>query len=162
MLREDIIILEESIDSTDAYRLLSALSASLERITGNSGAASFDVNDMNDPRACFAVARDAENVAVGCGAIRPYDSQTAELKRMYASVPKQGIGKSVLTFLESKAAALGYQIILLETRRINDTAVAFYLANGYRVIPNYGAYAGRAEAICFEKSILPAAQDVTV
>ena len=150
----DVTIAIESIHTPDATRLLEALSSALESITGNSGAASFDANKMNDPCAAFVVARDANGLALGCGAIRPLDAHTAEMKRVYARAPHSGVGGQIVAFLERKAAELGFETIVLETRTINAKAVSFYLRNGYCIIPNYGGYAGRDGAVCFEKRLL--------
>ena len=150
----DFTIIVESIATPDATRLLKELSSALESITGNSGTASFDADAMSDPRACFAVARNADGVAVGCGAIRPLDANTAEMKRVYARTPHSGVGGQIVAFLERKAAELGFEAIALETRTINTKAVSFYLRNGYSIIPNYGNYAGQDEAVCFEKRFL--------
>ena len=152
-MMHDFTITVESITTPDATRLLKELSSALESIAGNSGTASFDADAMSDPRACFAVARNADGVAVGCGAIRPLDANTAEMKRVYASVPHSGVGGQIVAFLECKAAELGFETIVLETRAINAKAVSFYLRNGYVIIPNYGKYAGRDEAVCFEKRL---------
>ena len=149
-----ITIAQESICTPDAITLLHALSCTLKSISGSTGEVSFDATEMDDPRACFAVARDENGIAIGCGAIRPLDTQTAELKRVYAHTKHAGIGKQVLRFLERKAAELGYQRIILETRVVNVQAVEFYLRNGYAIIHNYGKYAKRAEAICFEKRLV--------
>ena len=50
----------------------------------------------------------------------------------------------------------GYKAVWLETRRVNESAVRFYLEQGYQVRPNYGNYIGRSEAICFEKNFIQA------
>ncbi|MGX9944513.1 GNAT family N-acetyltransferase [Bradyrhizobium sp. BTAi1] len=55
--------------------------------------------------------------------------------------------------LEAAALGFGYHAIWLETRRVNARAVAFYERHGYRRIPNFGKYAGRPEAVCFEKRL---------
>jgi len=34
---------------------------------------------------------------------------------------------------------------------VNGRAVAFYERHGYRVIPNYGKYVGREDAVCIGK-----------
>lgn len=149
----DFTIAIESIATPDATQLLEELSSALESITGNSGIASFDINEMNNPRACFAVARNADGVAIGCGAIHPLDERTAEVKRVFARQPHSGVGGQIVAFLERKATELGFDVIVLETRVINAKAVSFYLRNGYRIIPNYGKYAGRDEAVCFEKRL---------
>jgi ribosomal protein S18 acetylase RimI-like enzyme len=55
---------------------------------------------------------------------------------------------------ERKVTECGCGKVWLETRKINERAVAFYQRHGYRPIPNFGRYAGRAEVICPGKSVL--------
>ena len=139
-------------DGAEARMLMRELSDTLSEITGSGGEAGFSTNDVMGPRAAFAVAYQ-EGAPVGCGAIRALDEDTAELKRMYARRARQGVGRSLLAFLEAEAMRLGYRAITLETRRVNEKAVRFYLANGYGICENYGKYANRAEAVCFRKEI---------
>ena len=61
-----MIIKPENINSIEARALLDALSDELQTITGNSGRASFQDTDINNPRSLFVVALEGE-VAVGCG-----------------------------------------------------------------------------------------------
>jgi GNAT superfamily N-acetyltransferase len=136
---------------SDAIALVAELSAVLTAITGASGQASFDVADVQGPRACFAVARDAHGQALGCGALRPLDGDAAEVKRMFARPGTRGVGSAVLRFLEGEAVCLGYAAVRLSTRRVNARAVAFYERHGYRRIPGYGRYAGNDVSVCFEK-----------
>ncbi|MFS2223351.1 GNAT family N-acetyltransferase [Pantoea sp. B65] len=145
--------MREPGDSADAQWLLGQLSATLQRITGDSGRSSFDAQDLLHPGACFAVARNQAGGAVGCGALRPLNRGVAELKRMYAAERGLGIGGALLAFLEGEARQLGYQEIWLETRRINQQAVRFYLRHGYQPIANYGRYRGNADAVCFAKAL---------
>ncbi len=148
-------IINEDPASDTAASLIAALSATLATITGDSGAASFDPGDVRGSRARFVVARSAAGAPVGCGALRPIDDAVAELKRMYAVPGSAGVGAAILAHLESEARVLGYRQLCLETRMVNRKAVAFYEKHGYSRIPNYGKYAGRAEALCFAKSLLP-------
>ena len=127
------------------------LSTALEAITGDSGKASFDVDDVRGPLACFVVARDTHGAALGCGAFRPLQPGVAEIKRMYARHGSVGVGSAVLRFLEEQAGKLGYQALWLETRLVNRRAVDFYAARGYARIANYGKYIGNPLAVCFEK-----------
>jgi len=143
----------EPPDTTDAIALMRALSSALSELTGSSGEASFSVEDLRDTRARFVIVRDANGQAVGCGAIRPLDSTTAEVKRVYAKHPNQGIGLRILNYLEQEASRIGFTSLRLETRKINQVAVDFYLRNHYRIIPNYGAYKNRDEAVCLEKHL---------
>jgi GNAT superfamily N-acetyltransferase len=135
--------------------LMEELSATLMHITGDSGKASFDPHDVRGPNARFVVARDAQGVPVGCGAFRPMEAGVAEIKRMYARPGTSGVGSAVLAYLEAEARQLGFTRVRLETRRINERAVAFYTARGYARIENYGKYIGNAKAVCFEKQLAP-------
>ncbi len=146
-----VTVAAENPLSADASTLIEELSATLARITGDSGKASFDANDVRGPNACFLVARNLHGKPVGCGALRPLETGVAEIKRMYARPGTSGIGTAVLTHLEAEAYRLGYAVIRLETRRVNERAVTFYLARGYATIANYGKYVGNAKAVCFEK-----------
>ncbi|WP_432379797.1 GNAT family N-acetyltransferase [Duganella sp. P38] len=144
---------KEDPAAADSVWLMDELSSALEAITGDSGKASFDAADAAGAAGCFVVARDAGGKAVGCGALRPLQPGVAEIKRMYARHGTSGVGSAVLRFLESEAAALGYQAVWLETRLVNRRAVDFYAARGYTRIANYGKYIGNPLAVCFEKQL---------
>lgn len=137
-------------DCEEARGLVARLDAALAAICGDSGAKSFDANDVRGPRSVFLLAHDAAGAAVGCGALRPFDTDVAEVKRMYAR-PGSGAGVHLLAELERWARDFGYCEIWLETRRVNGRAVAFYERHGYRVIPNYGRYVSRDDAVCLGK-----------
>ena len=140
-------------DCDEARALIAELDAALAAICGDSGAKSFDTDDVRGPRSVFLLARDVAGVAVGCGALRPIEGDVAEVKRMYAR-PGSGAGVQLLGELERRALQFGYRAIWLETRRVNARAVAFYDKHGYRVIPNYGKYVGRDDAICLGKILV--------
>ena len=146
-----ISVRAEDPAGADALALVAELSAVLTALTGASGQASFDASDVVGPRACFALARDAQGRALGCGALRPLEVDTAEVKRMFARPGTRGVGSAVLRFLEAEAARLGYVALCLSTRHVNARAVAFYERHGYRRIPGYGRYAGSDVSVCFEK-----------
>ena len=94
-------------------------------------------------------------IPVGCGAIKPYQENTMEVKRMYVH-PNQrgkGIAREILTELEKWAGELSYTKCILETGKKQRDAINLYTKNGYFTIPNYGQYAGIETSICFEKII---------
>ncbi|MDF1672747.1 MAG: GNAT family N-acetyltransferase [Vicingaceae bacterium] len=95
------------------------------------------------------------DIAVGCGAFKPYNSNTVEIKRMYSnpSYRNQGIATKVLQGLENWATELNYNSCILETGKRQVEAVAFYQKCGYNVIPNYGQYTEMENSICFEKML---------
>ncbi|MFP2238145.1 GNAT family N-acetyltransferase [Pseudescherichia vulneris] len=139
--------------SSESQQLIAQLTAELARITGEGGTASFSLEDIESERAMWVLARNQQGESIGCGAIRPLSADTAELKRMYSTGREQGTGRALLLALEAAAIGLDYRYILLETRKVNQRAVAFYLKQGYQVTENYGRYVGRDEAICFRKAL---------
>lgn len=155
-----ITILDSRPTSGAARGMIDALSARLADITGSDGRRHF-TPDALAPRACFLLAME-DGEPVGCGALRPLDLSDAfdvgEIKRMYAHLPGRGIGSRLLAALEQRAREYGYQSLRLETRKVNQAAVAFYLRHGYAVCDNYGPYAGRDEAVCFEKRLVSIAE----
>jgi GNAT superfamily N-acetyltransferase len=93
------------------------------------------------------------NVPVGCGAIKPYDEKTMEVKRMFVPLKHrgQGIASFILQDLEKWAHELGFEKCILETGQKQPEAIRLYQKNNYVVIPNFGQYAGVESSICFEK-----------
>ena len=90
---------------------------------------------------------------VACGALRPLDADTAELRRMFvtASSRRQGIAKAMLAELEKQAARLGFRRMRLETGNRQASAMALYEQQGFRLIPPFGEYVGDPVSVCFEK-----------
>ncbi len=101
-----------------------------------------------------------EGNAVGCGAIKEYESDLVnekimEVKRMFVplEIRGNGIASIVLKELESWAKELGYQKCILETGIKQAEAIALYKKNNYKQIPNYGQYTEVENSVCFEKVI---------
>ncbi|WP_084134597.1 GNAT family N-acetyltransferase [Paenibacillus harenae] len=99
-----------------------------------------------------------EGLPVGCGAIRPLDQGSVELKRFFVdeSYRNKGIAGALLTTLEARAAALGYRCVKLETGEALREAVGFYKKNGYRLIDRFGEYADSETSLCFGKALAQA------
>ena len=91
---------------------------------------------------------------IACGAIKAYDDSTMEVKRMFTAEAARGQGIAVIVLgeLEDWAKELGYTRCLLETGKRQPYAVRLYEKCGYRVVPNYGQYAGMENSVCMEKS----------
>jgi len=97
----------------------------------------------------------ADEIAVGCGAIKKFDELCMEVKRMYLSPENRGTGiaQKMLNELEAWAKELGYKKCVLETGKRQIEAVKFYHKCKYKVIPNYGQYVAMENSICFEKQL---------
>jgi GNAT superfamily N-acetyltransferase len=103
----------------------------------------------------FVVAYDAAGRAVGCGGLRRLDDSSAEIKRMFVAPDARGTGVSiaVLRALEERALARGWSTLRLETGTAQPDAMRFYEREGYASIPNFGAYAGAPESLCYERRL---------
>lgn len=93
------------------------------------------------------------DIPVGCGAIKEYEKNVMEVKRMFVSPDKRGngIASMILKELERWAGELQFNRCILETGRKQPEAIALYKKNHYSIIPNYGQYDGVASSVCFEK-----------
>lgn len=149
-MKEIIFIKITNPDDEKVLAITEELSENLYLRFGSDGKNSFQDWQNDNSRFVFVIA-EINNEIVGCGAIRPIDQNIGEVKRMYSKYPGKKIGTMILTFLEDKAATLGYTDLVLETRVKNEIAIAFYHKQDYKTIPNYGKYADRPEAICLGK-----------
>lgn len=92
---------------------------------------------------------------VSIGAIKEFNAESMEVKRMYSLPDFRGLGlaKKVLLELENWAKELGYKKCVLETGKRQPEAINLYMRNGYSTIPNYGQYIGIENSMCFEKQL---------
>jgi putative acetyltransferase len=93
--------------------------------------------------------------AVGCGAIKEFDAEAMEVKRMYINpgYRGKGIATAVLSALEQWASELSYQKCVLETGKRQQEAIQLYRKNGYHITENYGQYVGVENSLCFSKNL---------
>ena len=93
--------------------------------------------------------------AVGGGAIRRYDDENIELKRVFVhnEYQGQGIGSRLVSLLIEWAAELGYRRMILETGELLAESCAVYKKLGFAVIPNYGPYADMPESLWMAREI---------
>jgi len=96
-----------------------------------------------------------DDVAIGCGAFKEFDSNSVEIKRMFvhSDCRGKGIASIVLKELEIWASELNYKSCVLETGTNNPEAIALYRKSGYVIVPNYGQYKNIATSVCLKKSI---------
>jgi GNAT superfamily N-acetyltransferase len=117
-------------------------------------------NAPHAPGCIYLVAYDGER-PVGMGALRPMPVAageerapgTAEVRRMFveAAYRRRGVGRSVLSALERRAATMGYRRLVLETGNRQTPAIALYEASGFRSTEPFGPYEGDPLNRCFEK-----------
>lgn len=93
---------------------------------------------------------------IGCGAFKPFNENTVEIKRMFVLPEKRvaGAGKLILNDLEDWAKLIGYTSCVLETGKRQEEAVKFYKKCNYVEIPKYGQYENMENSICFKKDLV--------
>ena len=103
----------------------------------------------------FVVVAYQNEKPMGCGAIKEYNSNTMEVKRMYVTPEGRGkgIATTILTELENWATELSVTKCILETGKRQPAAIGLYQKNGYSLIPKYGQYTNVENSLCFEKEI---------
>ncbi len=98
-----------------------------------------------------------DDLPVGCGAMKEYEKDALEVKRMFVpeEIRGRGIAAGVLYELEKWAKELNYSKTVLETSEQLTAAIALYKKCGYQIIPNYGQYKNVTTSVCFEKLLNP-------
>ena len=92
---------------------------------------------------------------IGGGAIRRYDDETIESKRVFVHTEYQGrgIGTRLVALLMEWAVELGYKKMVLETGELLAESCAVYKKLGFQVILNYGPYEDMPESLCMAKDL---------
>jgi predicted acetyltransferase/GNAT superfamily N-acetyltransferase len=91
-------------------------------------------------------------VPLACGALRPLEPGTAEVRRMYVHRDhrRQGLALAVLDRLVAEARRLGLTRLRLETGHKQEPAMALYEAFGFHRIAPFGDHIGDPTSVCFE------------
>jgi nicotinamidase-related amidase/GNAT superfamily N-acetyltransferase len=157
MASETITIARADLTSEVSRALIGSLNDELRGVYSEPGATHFqlDPEEVTGGRGAFLIVY-RDGAAVGCGALRLLDAETAELKRMYVApaVRGTGLGRRLLTALEAEARALGVRRLVLETGVRQAAALALYRATGFHPIPLYGEYRlSPATSICLGKEL---------
>lgn len=135
----------------DFRRLVSELDADLSMRDGEEHSFYARFNKIDQIK--YAIVAYDNEKPVACGAIKAYDHDTMEIKRMFVIPGRrgQGIASNILQLLELWAIELNCSKCLLETGKKQPEAMGLYRKNGYTIIPNYGQYENIDNSVCFEK-----------
>jgi DNA-binding MarR family transcriptional regulator/GNAT superfamily N-acetyltransferase len=116
-----------------------------------------DLDEMRPPAGMFLLAS-LRTAPVGCGVLKLVRGAPAEIKRMWVAPSARGLGlgRRLLTELESRAAAERRHAVRLETNNVLVEAIAMYRSAGYREVDPFNAepYAH----LWFEKPLAPRRQ----
>lgn len=144
----------ESPDQPEVVHLIAALDAYQDTLYPPESRHALDMATLKQPHVLFAVARDAQHRAVGCGAI-VIDADFGELKRMYVSPAcrGRGVARQILQLLEAKAAEAGTTLLTLETGPLQPEALRLYEACGYERRGPFGHYADDPLSVFMQKRL---------
>lgn len=149
-----IKLLRTDATNLDFIELLIALDADLKIRDGEEHAFYNQFNKLNSIKHVIVAYEDNE-IPIGCGAIKEYKDDIAEVKRMYVSPNgrRKGIASKILIELEHWAKELSYRKCILETGVNQPEAIALYHKSGYQIIANYEPYKKAINSVCFEKTL---------
>ncbi|VWC55422.1 GCN5-like N-acetyltransferase [Burkholderia aenigmatica] len=146
----------ESPDQPDVIALIADLDAYQDTLYPPESRHALDIASLKQCNVLFAVARDGEGNAIGCGAI-VLNPEFGELKRMFVS-PRgrgQGVARKLMTMLESRAIDSGCKVIRLETGPYQPEALALYASAGYQHREPFGDYTDDPLSVFMQKHIAP-------
>lgn len=150
-----------SYDSAPAVALTERAQRYYRQVYGGEDSDPLDPTEFWPPSGDFVIAY-AGGDPVGMGGWRTFvgpapvpAGQPGEIRRMYVREDRRrlGIGRVVLTALETSAAAAGMDWLLLTTGQPQADAIALYRASGYVDVPRFGHYAGSDLAVHLGKPL---------
>jgi DNA-binding MarR family transcriptional regulator len=97
-----------------------------------------DAPSMRPPTGTFVVAH-SDDQPVACGGVVSVDEASGEIKRMWVHPDWRGVGlgRRMLSELESHVARLGHTRVVLDTNAVLTEAIAMYERAGYIAIDRY-------------------------
>lgn len=140
-------------DNNDFEKLVVQLDAYLRVLDGEDHAfyAQFNKSSLlKNALICYE-----NEIAIGIGAYKEYDSETVEIKRMF-TLPEhrgKGVAKIILSELENWAKEEKYSVSILETGFMQKDAIYLYTKLGYEITENFGQYIGVENSICMKKTL---------
>ena len=148
-----LTLIRTNSDHPDFINLVKDLDAYLKIVDGDDHEFYNQFNNIDVSK--HTVIAYVDNQPVGCGAFKAFNNSSVEIKRMYTSpiARNKGIASAILKDLEDWAKELNIKSTLLETGLKQTEAVKFYKKNNYKIIPNFGQYAGVENSVCFLKEL---------
>lgn len=131
----------ESPQQAEVIALIAALDAYQDTLYPAEARYALDLDALAQPNVLFAVARDTNGTAIGCGAV-VLNPLYGEIKRMYVSpnTRGQGVAQQIIHTLESAASVRTCRTLMLETGPYQAEALAFYTKQGYQPCGPFGDY----------------------
>lgn len=148
-------IVAERPDSADAQTLIAELENVLAPMYPSESRHGFSVEKLIREEVAFFVMRYNEELA-GCGGVKTFAGDYAEVKRMYVRphLRGKGLAKHMLEHLAEHARQQGVGLLRLETGIYQTEAIGLYERMGFVRIDPFGEYRPDPLSIFYEKRIL--------
>jgi putative acetyltransferase len=149
-----ITIAPESPATPDGRALIAELDAYLIPLYPPASHHGYPVEKLLAEAVDFFVVRVA-GAAAGCGAVKIFPADYAELKRMFVrpSFRRLGLGRKMIAYLEAFSLQKGIRIIRLETGISQPEAIGLYERMGYTRIGPFGEYQPDPLSYFYEKRV---------
>lgn len=144
----------ERADQPDVAALIGELDAYQKPLYPPASHHGIDIASLIAPNVIFAVARDDDDRALGCGAL-VIDGALGEVKRMFVRPSHRGRGIAwlLLAKLEDEGAHRGCTSFALETGILQSDALRFYERCGYALCAPFGKYVSDPHSIFMNKCV---------
>jgi GNAT superfamily N-acetyltransferase len=148
----NLTIERADVASAESRKLIAELWKELDELYGNELASTAELPDATGT--IFVIARN-NDIAIGCGAIRPRSAAIAEVKRVFVRQTSRGTGiaRAIMHELEQLARAAGFNEIWLETGLRQTAAIRLYESLGYTRIADFGDYKDDPLSVCYGKRL---------
>ncbi len=152
--RSAVRVAVESPEQPEVVALIAELDAYQNSLYPAESCHLIDMAELKRPNVVFAVARNAQREAIGCGAV-VLGPAYAELKRMFVRphLRGQGVAKALLAMLEDEAARRGCSLLRLETGIGQPEALGFYDRAGYTRRGPFGEYTNDPLSVFMQKRL---------
>lgn len=149
-----ITIVEERPDTVDASELIFELESVLAPLYAVESRHGFSVDKLIREGVAFFATR-YDGMAAGCGGIKLFGTEYAEVKRMYVRPQFRGfgLGKRMLEHLAAYTTQHGITVLRLETGIHQTEAIGLYERFGFQRIPPFGDYFDDPVSLCYEKRL---------
>lgn len=142
----------ESPRQAEVIRLIDELDAYQKPLYPPESHHGIDIDALSQPNVLFAVVRDQQGTAVGCGAM-VLQPEFGEIKRMFVRPANRGggIAMRLLATLEKEAKGRACPRFVLETGVSQPEALALYARAGYAKCGPFGDYADDPLSVFMQK-----------
>ena len=150
-----VLIEQVSPDSADAVELIRELDEHLDQQPYTiSSRHAFSVDKLLREGVVFFIARYG-NQLVGCGGVKVFANDYAEVKRMFVRPAFRGLGlgQKILDRLAEYTHAQNIDLLRLETGIYQKEAIGLYEKYGFKRRAPFGEYREDPLSVYFEKSL---------